>query len=188
MNWFLSRELDKSKTVYFTDYTRVFLNSDLSSQQVAILREFDEDYTPDTRNANKTMICEYKFERSLIQLSIHFTRCNVFIPTKFQQLFKRKMIRPLIRYMTSAIRSVCNVDTANELCFSINFYVEKNTIADSYSWWNECIRNIFHLKDYNKNTVFGDALPFECRRITIEMKFDDNFCLMFHNKNNDILF
>ena len=137
---------------------RVYLNKDLTEEDLIQLRKVDTNYFPSFRfPSNRTvLVSDHKF---IFQIESNLNICEIVLPDSNYNLnvFINSVFSTLLLYICSTLKP-CPVKVCNEIGFKIVFYTPSHySLADS---WTEKIGKLdFLLNEKNlTETIWGVKL------------------------------
>jgi hypothetical protein len=132
-----------------------------------------------TWDLNRTVIYNHNGQGSfLFPLDIFMTKAVMIINNSQDEIIKP--IDSIIKYLTMTIKSMCSVEVANIMKFTLNIYIPSNHKND----------NLFHINSYInmidenvEKTILNKKLDEKMRWYQIEFMFNDEWNLEKTNKS-----
>ena len=134
----------------------------------------------DSYPANRTIICNIGSKKFIFQLVINTRIFEVIIPLEFQVFFRDNIFEEFLEYLIYMIKLECpEYSIANEVDFSLNIYVPRNSQASSFKWWEidgEKIPDKYRWKsEIVTRTVLGRELSNDYKRINMPLEFNTSY-------------
>jgi hypothetical protein len=173
---------------------QVFVNGAVNKYDLRKFQKYDINYElDDSYTGNRTVLYEGRNEKYVIQLIYHVSVFDIIIPTDSQLFFKNYIFQPILNYIEYMIQLTCsNYKTSNEIEFKINYYVENNSSASFFNWWEISEEYLSNKYGWKSELVTESSLgkPFDCeyKRIKMRLRFNSSHkieCSSFDYVSNE---